>query len=61
MIVAGPGDASDITARLLVDELNKISNVPVVPLNKPGAASTLATDFVVKSKKDGYTLLYGNT
>lgn len=61
VIVAGPGDASDITARLLVDELNKILNVPVVPLNKPGAASTLATDFVVKSKKDGYTLLYGNT
>ena len=61
VISAGPGDASDITARFLVDELNKILNVPVVPINKPGAASTLATDFVIKSKKDGYTLLYGNT
>jgi tripartite-type tricarboxylate transporter receptor subunit TctC len=61
VIVAGPGDASDLTARLLVDELNKILNVPVIPINKPGAASTLATDFVAKSRKDGYTLLYGNT
>jgi len=61
VIVAGPGDASDVTARLLIEELNKILNVSVVPVNKPGAASTLATDFVVKSKKDGYTLLYGNS
>jgi tripartite-type tricarboxylate transporter receptor subunit TctC len=61
VIVAGPGDASDITARLLAEELTKILNMPVIPLNKPGAASTLATDFVVKSRKDGYTLLYGNT
>jgi len=61
VLVAGPGDASDVTARLLIEELNKILNIPVIPLNKPGAAATLATDFVAKSKKDGYTLLYGNT
>ena len=61
VLVAGPGDASDLTARLLIEELNKTLNVPVIPLNKPGAAATLATDFVAKSKKDGYTLLYGNT
>jgi tripartite-type tricarboxylate transporter receptor subunit TctC len=30
-------------------------------LNKPGASSTLGADFVVKSKKDGYTILYANT
>ncbi len=61
VIVAGPGDASDVTARVLIEELTKILNVPIIPVNKPGAASTLATDFVVKSKKDGYTLLYGNS
>jgi len=27
-------------------------------LNKPGAGSTLGADAVVKSKKNGYTLLY---
>jgi tripartite-type tricarboxylate transporter receptor subunit TctC len=61
VIVSGPGDASDVTARLLIEELTKILNVPVMALNKPGAGSTLATDFVAKSKKDGYTLLYGNS
>jgi tripartite-type tricarboxylate transporter receptor subunit TctC len=61
VIVAGPGDASDTTSRLLGDELAKILKTPIVPLNKPGAGSTLATDFVVKSKKDGYTILYGNS
>jgi tripartite-type tricarboxylate transporter receptor subunit TctC len=60
-IVAGPGDASDTTSRLLGEELSKILKTPIIPINKPGAGSTLATDFVVKSKKDGYTILYGNS
>jgi tripartite-type tricarboxylate transporter receptor subunit TctC len=30
-------------------------------LDKPGASSTLGTDFVAKSKKDGYTMVYANT
>ena len=59
--MAGPGDASDTTSRILGEELSKILKTPIVPLNKPGAGSTLATDFVVKSKKDGYTILYGNS
>jgi len=61
VIVAGPGDASDTTSRLLGEELSKILKTPIIPINKPGAGSTLATDFVVKSKKDGYTILYANT
>ena len=61
VIVAGPGDASDTTSRLLGEELSKILKTPIIPINKPGAGSTLATDFVVKSKKDGYTILYGNS
>jgi tripartite-type tricarboxylate transporter receptor subunit TctC len=59
VIIGAPGDASDITARLLIEELNKTLKIQVVPLNKPGAGTILATDFVAKSKKDGYTLLYG--
>jgi len=42
------------------DELSKLLKVPIVPLNKPGAAATAGTDFVVKSKKDGYTILFTN-
>src|SRR3990172_6713334 len=60
VIIGGPGDASDITARLLAEELSKILKTQVVPLNKPGAGTITATDFVAKSKKDGYTILYGS-
>jgi tripartite-type tricarboxylate transporter receptor subunit TctC len=59
VIPLAPGDAVDIIGRSVAEELSKILKVPVVPVNKPGGASTIGTDFVAKSKKDGYTLLYG--
>jgi tripartite-type tricarboxylate transporter receptor subunit TctC len=58
-----PGSAGsiiDITGRLLGDELGKILGQQFVPMNKPGGAFTVGTDFVAKSKKDGYTLSYTN-
>ena len=58
VIPGAPGDAVDIAARSAADELAKILKVPIVPLNKPGGGSILGTEFAVKSKKDGYTLLY---
>jgi tripartite-type tricarboxylate transporter receptor subunit TctC len=56
-----PGSAGDMAARSFAEELGKTVKVPAVVLNKPGASSTLGADFVVKSKKDGYTILYANT
>ncbi len=61
VIPGAPGDAADIAARSVAEELAKILKNPVVPINKPGGASTVGTDFVTKSRKDGYTLLYGIT
>ena len=61
VIPGAPGDALDIAGRLLIEKLEKILKVSIVPVNKPGAAGTLGTDYVIRSKKDGYTLLYGNT
>ena len=55
------GSAGDTVARQFGDELSKVIKTPVIVLNKPGASSTLGTDVVVKSKKDGYTILYANT
>lgn len=55
------GDGADIAGRLFAEEFSKVLKNPVVPINKPGASATLGTDFVVKSRKDGYTLLYANT
>ena len=53
-----PGSAGDTALRPYAEELGKNLATPVIVLNKPGAASTLGTDFVVRSKKDGYTILY---
>jgi tripartite-type tricarboxylate transporter receptor subunit TctC len=59
IIPAAPGDGGDIAARVLMEELTKILKTSIVAVNKPGAAAAVGTDFVAKSKKDGYTILYG--
>jgi tripartite-type tricarboxylate transporter receptor subunit TctC len=53
------GSQMDITSRLLATELEKILGAKIIPNNKPGAGSVLGTDAALRSKKDGYTLLYG--
>lgn len=55
------GAAGDVTGRLLAGELGKILNTEIVVLNKPGASFTLGTDFVARSKNDGYTIAYTNS
>jgi len=58
VIPGAPGDAVDISARSVADELAKILKISIIPLNKPGGGAILGTEFAAKSKKDGYTLLY---
>ena len=55
-----PGGATDIAARILGDEMQKITGQGVVVLNKPGAFGVLAIEEMVKSPPDGYTLMLGN-
>jgi tripartite-type tricarboxylate transporter receptor subunit TctC len=57
VIPTAPGDAGDVAGRLMGEELAKLLKVPVVPVNKPGAAATIGTDSVAKAKKDGYTIV----
>jgi len=52
------GGGGDVNGRLLVEELGKILGQQMVAVNKPGAADTLGTDAIARSKKDGYTLGY---
>ncbi len=58
VIPTTPGAGVDIVGRLVAEELGKMLKTQVVPVNKPGASFTTGTDAVVRSKKDGYTLLY---
>jgi tripartite-type tricarboxylate transporter receptor subunit TctC len=55
-----PGGATDIAARILGDEFQKITGQGFVVLNKPGAFGMLAIDEMAKSAPDGYTLMLGN-
>jgi tripartite-type tricarboxylate transporter receptor subunit TctC len=52
-----PGGASDIIARIVGDPLGRTLGQSLIIDNKPGAASSLATEFVAKSAPDGYTIL----
>ena len=55
-----PGGSTDIVARILGDEFQKITGQGFVVLNKPGAFGMLAIDEMVKAPADGYTLMIGN-
>lgn len=51
-----PGAASDITARLFANGASGVLGQPVVVENKPGAAGSIAGQYVAHAAKDGYTL-----
>jgi tripartite-type tricarboxylate transporter receptor subunit TctC len=52
-----PGGSADITARLTGQWLSERLGQPVVIESRPGAATNLATEAVVRAPPDGYTLL----
>jgi tripartite-type tricarboxylate transporter receptor subunit TctC len=52
-----PGGPSDILARLMGQWLSERLGQPFVVENRPGAASNIATEAVVRGPADGYTLL----
>jgi tripartite-type tricarboxylate transporter receptor subunit TctC len=53
-----PGSIMDTAARFFAEDLGKQLGAKVIVINKPGASLTVGTDFVARSKKDGYTVAY---
>lgn len=56
-----PGGGADTLGRLVASEMEKNLGVSVIPENKPGANTMIATDYVATQKNNGYTLLYASS
>ena len=53
------GGSTDLLARAVEKIWPKYSPQPMVIVNKPGGGGVVGTEFVVRSKPDGYTLFLG--
>jgi tripartite-type tricarboxylate transporter receptor subunit TctC len=55
-----PGGPSDVLARIVGRQLEKILGQTFVVENRPGGAGNIAAETVARATPDGYTLLMGN-
>jgi tripartite-type tricarboxylate transporter receptor subunit TctC len=53
------GSSGDVAARIVSHKLGDLLGQTVIVENRPGASSMVASDYVARSAKDGYTLLFG--
>ena len=51
-----PGTGADIVVRFFAERLRAYTKQPMIVENRPGAGTSIATEYVVRSKPDGYTL-----
>src|SRR6516225_5940066 len=52
-----PGTGMDIMNRWYGAKLNELIGKPVIVENKPGALGNIASEYVARSKPDGYTIM----
>jgi tripartite-type tricarboxylate transporter receptor subunit TctC len=53
------GASADIAARIVARKMGGILGQQFVIENRPGGGGNIATDYVARAPKDGYTLLFG--
>ena len=58
VIPLAPGDAADIAARALGEEISRLLKTPVLPVNRPGAGGAVGAGSVASARKDGHTILF---
>lgn len=54
------GGTTDLTARLLAQELNKQEGLTIVVENRPGALGSIGANYVINQRPDGHTLLFSS-
>jgi tripartite-type tricarboxylate transporter receptor subunit TctC len=52
------GSSGDVIARIVAHKLGDLLNQSVIVEDKPGASSMVAADYVARSAKDGYVLMF---
>jgi tripartite-type tricarboxylate transporter receptor subunit TctC len=52
-----PGSATDVMARVVMDQVSAQLGQPVIVENRPGAGNTIGMGAVAKAEPDGYTIL----
>src|SRR5690349_22653839 len=57
VIPLSPGGTTDVPGRIIAQKLSETLGQNFFVENRAGAGGTIGTDFVAKSKPDGYTLL----
>lgn len=55
------GSATDTAARIIAERLRPQLGQQILVENRPGAASSIATELVANSPNDGYTLLFSSS
>jgi tripartite-type tricarboxylate transporter receptor subunit TctC len=55
-----PGGNTDVLGRIVAAKLSTSLHTHVIVENRPGAGSMLGSQFVARSKPDGYTVLMGS-
>ena len=60
MVPFGAGSATDITIRIVGEQMRQLTGYGFVVENKPGVFGILAIEEMVKAPHDGYTLQVGN-
>jgi tripartite-type tricarboxylate transporter receptor subunit TctC len=58
IVPIAPGGGTDVFARLLAELVGTQLGQPIVVENRPGASSTIGTQFVAEQRPDGTTLLF---
>lgn len=60
LIPYGPGGATDISTRIVLEEVRKHIKQPLIVDNKPGGSGVVALNDLLRSGADGHTLIVGN-